>query len=653
MTEHTRDLYESLSGADDVDTGEARNGLRHMVSLSMTKIADGLIDPKLVLSWLAGALGVPAAITGVFVPIREAGALLPQMLMAGRLQRMAQRKWFWVAGSVVQGLMAAAIVLSALTLEGQALGIAMVLALAVFSVGRAACSVSYKDIQGKTVAKTRRGAVTGVAGSASSLAVLGFAVLLIFGIGQDVGPVVVAIALASGLWMAAAAVFSSLNEPDSEDRDAPVFDWSPLRDDPQFRRFIATRGALTVTALAPPYFVLLAPGESALQGLGALVLASSAASFLSSYVWGRFADRSSRWVLVLSGVVAAVFMGLAVTAATFGLAEPVWVIPALLFGLMIAYHGVRQGRSTYLVDMAPEEARSSYAALANTLIGTLDIVGSGYQTFINNDFGNTDAIKLNGNQVLRGSGAAPAGRWADFYIEAKNANGSKINRLQLGDATGGTKFGLAYPPLQTYLTNYPSDTGTISLVVQFSLTGNGRMIAVGDWEFQMRSTGRVWYKNIAGNFSTNRIVGPGLGVTQHYLITWNGPDLYACEGDTYSGNLSADYTAGGDGINGAFNLFGATSGNPEAATPVVIADGATVYHLYVTDQFYGPGTDLSPIWDQANQQSAITGPGSVLAGDTPVYSMAGGPGKFASENYGSYGKVPCYPNWSASVAQIR
>ncbi len=370
MTDDTSRIFAQLAGAEDVDRREARNGLRHMVSLSMTKIADGLIDPKLVLSWLGGALGVPAAITGAFVPIREAGALLPQILMAGRLRAMAQRKWFWVAGSVVQGVMAALIVLAALTLSGMAAGLAMAAALVVFSIGRAACSVSYKDIQGKTVAKTRRGAVTGVAGSASSLAVLVFAGLLIFGIGQDVGPVVIAIALAAALWLGAAAVFSTLDEPESADRDAPAFDLSPLKRDPQFRRFIATRGALTVTALAPPYFVLLTPGESALQGLGALVLASSAASFVSSYVWGRFADRSSRWVLVLSGVVAAVFMGLAVGASVTGL-QAAWVIPALLFGLMIAYHGVRQGRSTYLVDMAPEDARSSYAALANTLIGTL------------------------------------------------------------------------------------------------------------------------------------------------------------------------------------------------------------------------------------------------------------------------------------------
>ncbi|CUH76051.1 MFS transporter [Tropicibacter naphthalenivorans] len=374
MTDTTETVFEELTGADEVSAVEARNGLRHMVSLSMTKIADGLIDPKLVLSWLTGALGVPAAITGLLVPIREAGALLPQILMAGRLQRMEQRKWFWVAGSVGQGLMAVVIVLAALTLTGMAAGLTIAAALAVFAVSRAACSVSYKDIQGKTVAKTRRGAVTGVAGSVSALAVLAFAALLIFGVGQEKGPVIVAIGLAAALWIGAAALFATLDEKPSEDRDAPAIDLTPLKEDAQFRRFIATRGALTVTALAPPYFVLLGDGQSALQALGALVLASSAASFLSSYIWGRLADRSSRWVLALSGFIAAGFMALAVVADVMGWAGPVWVIPVILFGLMIAYHGVRQGRSTYLVDMAPKDTRSSYAALANTAIGTLLLI---------------------------------------------------------------------------------------------------------------------------------------------------------------------------------------------------------------------------------------------------------------------------------------
>ncbi|WP_425072867.1 MFS transporter [Sagittula sp. S175] len=371
MSDTTSEVYDRLTGAEDAPEVEARNGLRHMLSLSMNKVADGLIDPKLVLSWLANALGVPAAVVSSFVPIREAGALLPQILLAGRVEALRHRKWAWVTSVVGQGIGAALIALAALTLDGMAAGLAIAAALALLAISRSLGSVSYKDILGKTVAKTRRGAVTGVAGSVASFAVLVFALVLIFGTGQAQGPVVIAIGLAAVLWLGAGAVFSTLEEKASDpDPEAPGIDLTPLKTDPQFRQFIYARGALTVTALAPPYFVLLGGGQDALSGLGALLLASSAAAFVSSYVWGRLSDRSSRLVLALSGFVAAGFMALAVVLEVMGLASG-YVIPVVLFGLMVAYHGVRQGRSIYLVDMSPEDARSSYAALANTLIGVL------------------------------------------------------------------------------------------------------------------------------------------------------------------------------------------------------------------------------------------------------------------------------------------
>ncbi|WP_439523813.1 MFS transporter [Marivita sp.] len=375
MQSQITDSYEVLTDADgEVRDREARNGVRHMVSLSMTKVADGLIDPKLVLSWLAGTLGAPAAMTGLLVPIREAGALLPQIALAGWVQSMAHRKWAWVLGSAGQGIAACAIVVIALTMEGVAAGAALCGALAVLALSRAACSVSYKDLLGKTVQKTRRGAVTGVAGSTASIAVLVFAGLLISGLLRDVTPVIVAIALAAGLWIAAATLFSRLEEKASTETADTSVDLTPLKEDGQFRLFIAVRGLLTVTALAPPYFVLLGGGQSALQGLGALLLASAAAAFAGSYVWGRLSDVSSRKVLFLSGLLATGFATLAVLAELTGWATTAWVIPVILFFFMLSYQGVRSARSVYLVDMSPENARSSYAALANTAIGVLLLV---------------------------------------------------------------------------------------------------------------------------------------------------------------------------------------------------------------------------------------------------------------------------------------
>lgn len=377
--------FEKISGADETpDAAAARNGLRHIGSLSLTKIADGLIDPKLVLSWLLTSLGAPAVYAGALVPIREAGALLPQMPLASVVERLRHRKWMWVVGSAGQGLSAAMIAVAAITLEGAAAGWAICMALAALALFRAACSVSYKDILGKTVEKAQRGSVTGLAGSVSSVGVLVFAVLLMSGMAQSREVIIGAILLAASFWICAALLFSTLKEKPSDTGTAQGADFSVLKENPTLWRFIIVRGLLVSTALAPPYLVVLG-GEGSLTGLGALVLASALASFLSSYVWGRLSDQSSRKVLMLAGLLGAAAMAGALALWAFGLAQSALAMPAVLFILMIAYHGVRQARSTYLVDMSPEDKRAAYAAVSNTVIGSIlllaGVIGGGAALF--------------------------------------------------------------------------------------------------------------------------------------------------------------------------------------------------------------------------------------------------------------------------------
>ncbi len=373
--------FERLTGQDS-DKAEARNGLRHIFSLSLTKIADGLIDPKLVLSWLLGVLGAPGSLVALLVPLREAGALLPQVLLAPWLERRRQRRWMWVAGSAGQGVMAALIATSALFLQGWAAGLAICVLLAALALFRAACSVSYKDILGKTVGQTKRGAVTGMAGSVSSIAVLVFAGLMLSGLIQTKMAVIAAIGLAACLWIAAALVFSTLTEEDStpqDDAGAERF-LDVIRQDSNLRRFILVRGLLTATALAPPFLAVMTTqgDDNGLATLGALLVASAAAGFVSSYAWGWLADRSSRLMLLAAGMLGALAMAAGVAVNLMGLAQTTAIIPGVLFVLMVAYHGVRQARSTYLVDISPEDRRTVNAAVANLAIGIILLLAGAF-----------------------------------------------------------------------------------------------------------------------------------------------------------------------------------------------------------------------------------------------------------------------------------
>jgi hypothetical protein len=60
---------------------------------------------------------------------------------------------------------------------------------------------------------------------------------------------------------------------------------------------------------------------------------------------------------------------------TLGGGEIVVPMAGGLFVLMVAYQGVRVGRSTHIVDMADEETRAAYTALSNSVIGILLLVG--------------------------------------------------------------------------------------------------------------------------------------------------------------------------------------------------------------------------------------------------------------------------------------
>lgn len=355
-----------------------------MVSLTLTKTADALISPKLVLSWLLTALGAPGAMIGLLVPVREAGALLPQLALARRVEASPQRKRFWAAGSAVQGIAALGIAGAALILSGAVAGAVILACLAVLAVARSAASVSYKDALARTITKRRRGAITGLAASVASVSVFGVGLLMAAGLFEvAVAPLAAIIALAGAAFLLASAIFMALREPDAEP-DTEDDDGSlaalvrPIVTDGQLRRFVAARAALAVTALAPPFIVMLsaASGRSALDQLGPLVMASTAASVLASYVWGRFSDRSSRQTLMAAGALgAAVFA----VVGSFGLAlgglGGTLGAAAAIFAAQIVYEGVRAGRKLHLTDMAEDALRARYTAISNTLIGAALMAG--------------------------------------------------------------------------------------------------------------------------------------------------------------------------------------------------------------------------------------------------------------------------------------
>jgi MFS family permease len=108
-----------------------------------------------------------------------------------------------------------------------------------------------------------------------------------------------------------------------------------------------------------------------------LIVASGIAGSLSSPVWGRLSDYSSRLVMVLAALAAGVqgiMLYVLVEAGPDWVSSP-WLYAVLFLTLSVFHGGVRLGRKVYLVDMATADTRATYVALSNTLIGLTMLAG--------------------------------------------------------------------------------------------------------------------------------------------------------------------------------------------------------------------------------------------------------------------------------------
>lgn len=387
-------LYEKLFNDEDAracrDIDEAacrevpHNFRRLLTGHAASKLADTLASPKTVLTWLLTGLGAPAALVAWLVPIREAGSMLPQLLIGGWVRRLPLRKQVWALGSVAQGLALFGMAVTALWMDGLGGGLAVLGWLALFSLARAFCSVAAKDVMGKTMAKQRRGRVTGISSSVAGGIALGAGVLLAgLSKADDRTMTVSLVALAGAVWMVAAAAFARLQETPGETDGgingiaAALKSLRLIADDPPFRHFVISRALLLVSALAAPYFLVLAretdTGGTLLAGLGSFVIAAGLADLLSSPFWGRFADISARRTMQWAGGFASL-LTLAVVSVAVGAPDladqPGWY-PLVFFLLSVAHAGVRLGRKTYLVDLGRGNRRTAYVSVSNTVIGAL------------------------------------------------------------------------------------------------------------------------------------------------------------------------------------------------------------------------------------------------------------------------------------------
>lgn len=393
MTEPARRLYSVLLGDEEHGCGDLpeevcaevpRNAGRLVGALTLQHAGDFVVDAKTVLAWLLAAVGAPAGLTGLLVPVRESGSLLPQAGLVPWVRRFSVRKWLWVGGAGVQAAAVAAMAAVAATTTGTAAGWGIIAALALFALGRSVSSIAAKDVMGRTVPKGRRGRVTGYSTVASGLVAItvGVAIRGLGGEAAGTALLVWMLGAAALTWVAAATVFATVVEPGGGSDDSLQAGWlghavQLLRGDQPFRRFVVTRTLLLVSALSPPFVVALAAEESgaAFGQLGPFVVATGLAALVGGPLWGRLADRSSRAVMALAAAGAAgVVVGLLAAMTVEALRTAAWLYPVAYLLLALAHTGARVGRKTYVVDLGEGNQRTDYVATSNSAMGLLLLV---------------------------------------------------------------------------------------------------------------------------------------------------------------------------------------------------------------------------------------------------------------------------------------
>lgn len=384
-------IYQMLSNDDDARAclqipenacrAQPVNYLLFLLAVGCSQISDKLASTKLVLPWLFSTAGIPSFFSGLLVPIRESGSMLPQLYIGAWVRQFPRRKWFLVASTLAQALCLLSIIPVALWMQGAAAGWAIIGIISLFSLARSFSSVASKDVLGKTVDKTKRGQVSGYAATIAGITGIVIGLSLAWGFTLETVHILWLLVAAAFTFSVASVLYGLIREYKGATEGARsgkhefkrAIDL--MKNDVPFRHFVITRALMLSSALATPYIVLLAEqSHSSWFGLGIFLALSGLASALSSVFWGNQSDHNSRGVLTYTAVITT-FICLSATGINWlPEASHAYLYGFLFFALSVTHQGVRLARKTYVVDLAEGNQRTTYVTVSNTIMGVLLLV---------------------------------------------------------------------------------------------------------------------------------------------------------------------------------------------------------------------------------------------------------------------------------------
>jgi hypothetical protein len=345
------------------------------------------VSPKTTLPWLFSSVGAPSWLIPLLVPIKESGSLLPQWSIYKYFPNsIANRTFVWKIGASIQAFCSIFLAMTVDLFSETVLALVVLLLISIFSIGRALCSLSMKDIQADVFSKGERGQFVGYSATISAAVSLLLMLLLIITDNKLTIATAQLLVLAAGVLFFIAVILSAplkLNiQPQTNELQLSLF--STIVSTKLLRNIVISRVLLMHSSLVFP-FVILATTQSETFTLPYFIGLSAFASLISSSFWGLFSDRSA----LLSLKIAALICSISTIALCFTINNASnSVLFALFFLLTLGYAGIRASRKTYLLDITDENNRASYVSSANTLVGMLLVTTGVLYALLSNYIGN-------------------------------------------------------------------------------------------------------------------------------------------------------------------------------------------------------------------------------------------------------------------------
>ncbi|HID61151.1 MAG TPA: MFS transporter [Anaerolineae bacterium] len=368
-----------------------RNFSLGLVNGALFNLSSSLLDPSLVLTWLASQLTSSNFLIGLVMPINQGGWFLPQLLVSGYLQGRKRKLPLYVAMSAPRALCWALMALALfLIADRTVLLILFYTLLTVYSLGGGVAGLSFLDIIAKAIPSTRRGSFFGWRRFLGGILALGGSLVVQYVLDERRGLAFPhnfgVLFFLSFLIMSAAMIsFGLFVEPVEPVLNKSVALLGQMkralhlpRRDANYGRFLAARVLATAAGMATPFYIVYAKralGVSASM-VGVYLAWATLAGIASTLVWGQISDRrGNRRLILLASLV-----GLATPLAALSIpllaswqpslaAQASHAFAVVFVLLSIFGMGLMTGYHNYLLDIAPVADRPLYIGLANTLTG--------------------------------------------------------------------------------------------------------------------------------------------------------------------------------------------------------------------------------------------------------------------------------------------